>query len=586
MARGLYQSGLKRKRSRNVSRAQLARKKRLRSIVLKILMSLGLLVIAAFATYRIYNRWDRLFPAKPMDGIATKTSVVPGTEKQKPENEKAETSDEPSSSGTDGKAESSVGEEKQPDASVPAHEVSQKDEYDLHAVAYHFHALIYSEADSESRPAGYARRGAQIRVKKAVEGRGCSKGWNPVKGGGFICPSLGFKTGDGLQTFSPSPVQPDLSGPLPYKYEYVTRDDTLEYWKIPSPEKEEELARLLEKIDCYRKKQPPAYGSPEAESPAVPDSVRAGTVDSGMPVPDVVPRQAHEAMNEGENKPDASVEDEGPALPPSVHLRMAKGFYVSIDTAWDAGSGRFAKTVRGRFIRRDRLADAQLHSFNGTVLNSDMELPVGFVYRRGVHLLTRTEKGSLKKLKTIERLGIWNVIERIRYKKRWYLYLGDNGLIASPAARLARAHPAPEGLGENEKWIDVDLSQQTLVAYEGSVPVYATVVSTGRRGFETATGEFSIWSKHLSVTMDDPESGEDAYSIEDVPWTMYYSESFALHGAFWHHGFGWPRSHGCVNLAPADARWIFFWTRPHLPEGWHGISATALNPGTRIIIHE
>jgi hypothetical protein len=67
---------------------------------------------------------------------------------------------------------------------------------------------------------------------------------------------------------------------------------------------------------------------------------------------------------------------------------------------------------------------------------------------------------------------------------------------------------------------------------------------------------------------------------------MYFSLAIALHGAFWHGRFGQVRSHGCVNLAPADARWLFFWVRPELPEGWHGVTSTDENPGTRVYVHE
>ena len=83
-----------------------------------------------------------------------------------------------------------------------------------------------------------------------------------------------------------------------------------------------------------------------------------------------------------------------------------------------------------------------------------------------------------------------------------------------------------------------------------------------------------------------------AYSIEDVPWIMYFDGSYALHGAFWHANFGHPMSHGCINLSPADARELFGWTEPHLPDGWHGVFATGpaekdgQGLGTRVVIHE
>jgi hypothetical protein len=84
--------------------------------------------------------------------------------------------------------------------------------------------------------------------------------------------------------------------------------------------------------------------------------------------------------------------------------------------------------------------------------------------------------------------------------------------------------------------------------------------------------------------MDGLAGTTDAYSIEDVPWTMYFQGSYALHAAFWHDRFGSSRSHGCVNLSPADARWLFEWSTPTLPSGWHGVVATRSQSGTYVLV--
>ena len=130
-----------------------------------------------------------------------------------------------------------------------------------------------------------------------------------------------------------------------------------------------------------------------------------------------------------------------------------------------------------------------------------------------------------------------------------------------------------------EKWIDVDLTNQSLVAYEGARPIYATLISSGRvldeddplKNFATPTGSFRLTSKHLTATMDGDHALDGPYSIEDVPYVMYFQLAYALHSAFWHDSFGRPRSHGCINLAPDDARFIFNWATPELPKGWHGV---------------
>jgi lipoprotein-anchoring transpeptidase ErfK/SrfK len=154
--------------------------------------------------------------------------------------------------------------------------------------------------------------------------------------------------------------------------------------------------------------------------------------------------------------------------------------------------------------------------------------------------------------------------------------------------RITRQTP-PEGTGPTEKWIDVDLDEQILAAYEGPRPVYVALISSGRasddreHNFETPAGSFRISSKHVSNTMDG-ETPNGVYSIEDVPWVMYFQASYALHGAFWHHHFGWRMSHGCVNLSPPDARYIAYWSDPPFPVGWHGVYATPDRPGSRVVI--
>ncbi len=134
----------------------------------------------------------------------------------------------------------------------------------------------------------------------------------------------------------------------------------------------------------------------------------------------------------------------------------------------------------------------------------------------------------------------------------------------------------------------MDISDQTLVAYEGDTPVFLTLISSGKEKeseeFKTPRGIFDIQSKHVSGTMDNLALDDTSYSIEDVPWTMYFSSNYALHGAFWHSMFGHQRSHGCVNMTPQDAKWVFDWSEPRLPLGWHGVVATGQRPGTFVKI--
>lgn len=118
----------------------------------------------------------------------------------------------------------------------------------------------------------------------------------------------------------------------------------------------------------------------------------------------------------------------------------------------------------------------------------------------------------------------------------------------------------PEGV-DNGRWIEVNLKDQTVAVYDQGELVFATLIASGIEPFWTKPGLFQIYQKHDSTPMRGSFEADrsDAYYLEDVPWTMYYDEARALHGAYWHNGFGSPRSHGCVNMSVGDSRWLYDW---------------------------
>jgi hypothetical protein len=116
----------------------------------------------------------------------------------------------------------------------------------------------------------------------------------------------------------------------------------------------------------------------------------------------------------------------------------------------------------------------------------------------------------------------------------------------------------PAGVGQYDRWIDVNLSDQTLVAYEGNTAVYNTYISSGTQEFPTVTGQFRTYMKYETQDMNGYLIGYDYY-LQDVPYVMYFFGNFAIHGAYWHYNFGIPMSHGCINASPVDAGWLFNW---------------------------
>lgn len=111
-----------------------------------------------------------------------------------------------------------------------------------------------------------------------------------------------------------------------------------------------------------------------------------------------------------------------------------------------------------------------------------------------------------------------------------------------------------------ERWIEIDLSKQRLIAWKGNRPVYAVIISTGKPSTPTPTGLFSVQTRYRTTRM----SG-DGYDVPDVPYAMFYDRGYAIHGADWHNSFGTPVSHGCTNVAVNHARWLYNWASVGTP---------------------
>jgi hypothetical protein len=142
----------------------------------------------------------------------------------------------------------------------------------------------------------------------------------------------------------------------------------------------------------------------------------------------------------------------------------------------------------------------------------------------------------------------------------WYR-IGEYRWVYGPWVAVARPQPRPSAIGSTERWVAVCLSQQTAVAYEGDLPVYAAMVATGLPATPTVQGIFRTWWRvpHRKMSGGSAATGGYFY-LEEVPWTCYFYGGYALHAAYWHDAFGRPRSHGCVNMSPYDAWWIYQWS--------------------------
>ena len=152
---------------------------------------------------------------------------------------------------------------------------------------------------------------------------------------------------------------------------------------------------------------------------------------------------------------------------------------------------------------------------------------------------------------------------------------------------LAWADESILGVSDDERWLEVDLSEQKIYAREGDRVAYQFLISSGKPWTPTVTGEFRIWIKlrYTKMSGGSRELG-NYYYLPNVPYVQYFHGDYGLHGAYWHNNFGQTMSHGCVNLSVLDSEKLFYWTSPYVPPGKNVVRATSENPGTRIVVHD
>lgn len=445
-----------------------------------------------------------------------------------------------------------------------------------------------SEERQGAQRLGYLRRGQVVAVKPNVmKKRNCPEGWYELVTGGFVCGK--YATTDlNSKELETAPHPPFTDRPLPYDYGLNLTNGAPLYRRRPLKKERKDLEKGL----AVGKTKKPKEGEP-----APPPPPPSADGDTPWYLKD------HRGQRPQVKIDDIRTNEQGGL----VVVRMVRGFYLALDKAVSTPSGKFWRNTAGFLAPADHiLVHKSKTEFEGVKIGAEGEnrhLPLGWVvsprarhYRieAGDPARADEKNGKLRRGDPVERFTIVQLTgKNVTIEDRGYFETDEGWWLRDIDAAITRPGPPPKGLAPGEKWIDVNVSTQSLVAFEGDKPVYATIVSTGRHNDEdkskdhrTVQGDFRIREKHIAATMEDDGASDGPYSIQDVPWIMYFEGSYALHGAFWHSMFGRERSHGCVNMTPHDARHIFHWVGPNLPEGWHGIRATKENPGTRVIVHE
>ncbi len=537
-------------------------------------------------------------------------------------------------------------------------------------------ATVYKLPDLGSRKLGYIRLGGTVaRDPEPVAGRGCKGQWYRVYPMGHVCTD---EASIDLQAplLRAASRRPDLSRPMPYKYGFV-RATSPQYLRAPSrTEQEKSEFKLAEHLEWFQQNrgevQKVLLGAND-----VPLDQRGVALPGGKPPPGL---RTSTELSENELFGGQTANDALPwwleggrkianvsgydvpeyaVFADRVRRKTGLSLVGAFNTESDGLSRRFAVSVDMRLIPTTKLKPDTGSPFHGLALSDKLTLPLGWVNTRDARTF-KLIKGK-DEARADESLPFRVVIPlsgkaRIKAGERYYQTLKDKTVwIRARDLAVAEAPsslPAPAEKGE--KWIDISLTQQALVLYQGKKPVFATLVSAGRdrlgdpkTTLSTPRGSFRLTSKHIAAAMDseenssvsggtrahsssgsgqsgatverlkaaetkgerlseddarrlanikkgrDPEygitmrRGASDFELRDVPWIQYFASGYALHGAYWHDVFGTARSHGCVNLAPIDARYVFLWTDPPVPSGWHGINiGSDMGEGTAVEIRE
>ncbi len=191
---------------------------------------------------------------------------------------------------------------------------------------------------------------------------------------------------------------------------------------------------------------------------------------------------------------------------------------------------------------------------------------------------------------TYQRYTMVTIYEKALMGETLWYRIGEGQWCRQERLSVITTRRAPEQISRqgrlHSKWIAVDLFEQTISAYEGDRLVYASLVSSGLPQWETVKGVYQIQYKNKSQPMynaaGDPDLGD--YYVDSVPYNMFFFQDYALHGAYWHDGFGYRHSRGCVNLSLYDAKWFFNWSAP-APSIYGYAQADASNPGTWVWVY-
>jgi len=466
-------------------------------------------------------------------------------------------------------------------------------------------AVIQAQPDRRSAKIGYLRAGGVLnRGDKPVRIDDCEGGWYAVAPRGFVCASKEATLDMAHPIIKALTRRPDVSKPMPYPYAFV-RWVAPNYYRVPTRQEQNQYEMDLDRhLKGYDKNKETwdavSVGANDIELDAEGNAIGE--------TPDEPPELSYNELYGGSGSDSIPwYFDGGRKIPNIASFKVLdyaiitnrikrKGGLALIDTFNGPDGRRYALTTDARLVPTSKLKPDRGTTFHGLDLKgSSWHLPLAFVKLEGswAYDLSKSALDKAHKLDKHEPVQLTGKSRNLGGHRM--LEVIDGTYVRERDTAIAAKPSKLPGFSKSKttRWVDIGIQSQTLILYEGVDAVYATAVSTGRDGLgdpkktlSTPTGTFRVRDKHVTTTMDSSEVGSQ-FELRDVPWVQYFKGGVAIHAAPWHDDFGKPRSHGCINMSPIDARRVFLFTEPHLPADWHGVSTPqeGSDEGTIVNIH-
>jgi len=344
-----------------------------------------------------------------------------------------------------------------------------------------------------------------------------------------------------------------------------------------------------------KKATPSRYGVLIADAPQylrIPNATEQRAAEKGLD--DYLKKLGSGAIAIKEGKRDEKPAGHGPSKAFREYIDITKPKLVAEEAAYegrkmaftnefDAEGRTFLMTPDLTLVPKDKVRFVEGSILKGVDLTKgEKKFPFGYTWIEDAPKLTRYKDGTFVETGEVFPRHTFIQLEGqiVRGKGGNYWKTAEGTFVRNELVTIfKKRQDRPAGVGKDGKWVEVRITWGTLVAYEGDTPVFATAISPGvdgvtprAHGHNTKRGAYTIGWKLISHDMNGVEKSK-SWAVDDVPFVAYYKDGYALHEAWWHDDFGRPKSHGCINLAPADAQWLWGWLDPGLPEGWYAVAA-------------